>query len=109
MCPPRLSGSVRRPGAQYMTTQQLHLFNGLYLVIFVAVALLTRATARRIAGALAGGAVAGVLALGSIGVGEHAGWWHMAIVWEPRRVGSSKGRALARRIFFGVPSVRGAK
>ena len=66
-----------------MTTQQLHVFNGLYLVIFVAVALLTRATARRIAGALAGGAVAGVLALGSVAVGEHAGWWHMAIVWEP--------------------------
>jgi len=66
-----------------MTTQQLHLFNGLYLVIFVAVALLTRATIRRIAGALAGGAVAGVLALGSVAVGEDARWWHMAIDWEP--------------------------
>src|SRR5262245_34021883 len=66
-----------------MTTRQLHLFNVLYLVIFVAVALLTRATARRIAGSLAGGAVAGVLALGIVAVGEDARWWHMAIDWEP--------------------------
>jgi len=39
-----------------MTTQQLYLFNGLYLVILLVVAVLTRATALRIAGALAGGA-----------------------------------------------------
>src|SRR6266849_8879236 len=66
-----------------MTTTQLHLFNGLYLVVLVVVAVLTRATARRIAGALAGGAAAGVLALGIIALGEEAGWWHMAITWEP--------------------------
>jgi hypothetical protein len=40
-----------------MTTQQLHLFNCLYLVMLIAVAILTRATPRRIAGALAGAAV----------------------------------------------------
>ena len=66
-----------------MTTQQLHLFNGLYLVVSVVVAVLTRATARRIAGALAGGAAAGVVALGIIALGEEVGWWHMAITWEP--------------------------
>ena len=66
-----------------MTTQQLHLFNGLYLVVLVVVAVLTRATARRIAGALAGGAAAGVVALSIIALGEAAGWWHMAITWEP--------------------------
>jgi len=66
-----------------MITRQLHLFNALYLVIFVAVALFTRATARRIAGAMAGGAVAGVVALGILAVGENARWWHMAIAWEP--------------------------
>jgi hypothetical protein len=66
-----------------MTTQQLHLFNGLYLVILVVVAALTRATARRVAGALAGGAVAGVAALGSIALGEELGWWRFAIPWEP--------------------------
>jgi hypothetical protein len=66
-----------------MTAQQLHLFNGLYLVVLVVVAVLARATARRMAGALAGGAAAGVVALGIIALGEKAGWWHMAITWEP--------------------------
>ena len=66
-----------------MTTQQLHLFNGLYMVVLVVVAVLTRATARRIAGALAGGGAVGVVALGIIALGEEVGWWHMAITWEP--------------------------
>jgi hypothetical protein len=66
-----------------MTTGQLHLFNALYLVILVVVAVLTRATMRRIAGALAGGAAAGGVVLGSAAVGEDLGWWHMAISWEP--------------------------
>lgn len=65
-----------------MTTQQLHLLNGLALVIFVVVAVLTRPTARRIAGALAGAAVAGVAALGIIALGERVGWWHFVIAWE---------------------------
>ena len=66
-----------------MTTQQLHLFNCLYMSVLVVVALFTRATARRIAGALAGAAVGGVAALGTIALGEKVGWWHMAITWEP--------------------------
>ena len=65
-----------------MTTQQLHLFNGLALVILIVVAILTRATVRRIAGALAGAAAAGVVVMGMIALGEEAGWWHMAITWE---------------------------
>ena len=66
-----------------MTILQLHLFNGIYLVVLVVVAVLTRATARRTAGALAGGAAFGVVALGIIALGEEVGWWHMAITWEP--------------------------
>src|SRR5258708_22021676 len=66
-----------------MTTQQLHLFNALYLVIVIVVAVLTRATVRRIAGALAGAAVGGVVVLGIIAFGEEVGWWHMAITREP--------------------------
>jgi hypothetical protein len=66
-----------------MTTQQLYLFNGLYLIILVAVSFLTRATPRRIAGALAGMAVDGVLGIAIIAIGERAGLWHMAITWEP--------------------------
>src|SRR4051794_37142845 len=66
-----------------MTTQQLHLFNALYLVIFAVAAVLTRATGWRIAGALAGAAVSGAAALGVIALGEEVGWWHMVIAWEP--------------------------
>jgi hypothetical protein len=66
-----------------MTTAQLHLFNVMYLVITLAVAVLTRARRRRIAGALAGGAAFGVVALGIIAFGERVGWWHMALAWTP--------------------------
>jgi hypothetical protein len=66
-----------------MTTNQLHLFNAVGLVVFVVVAILTRATMRRVAGALAGAAAFGVAALGIIALGERVGWWHMAITWEP--------------------------
>ena len=66
-----------------MTTRQLHLFNLFYLFVSVIVAILTRATPRRIAGALAGGAIFGVVVLGIIAVGERVGLWQMAIDWEP--------------------------
>src|SRR5215469_1950944 len=66
-----------------MTVRQLYLFGCLYLLMLIATAVLTRATVRRIAGALAGAAVGGVAALGIVEAGEHAGWWHMAIIWEP--------------------------
>ena len=66
-----------------MTTTQLHVFNLMYLLITAAVAYFTRATPRRIAGALAGAFVAGVVGLGIIAVCERAGWWHMVISWTP--------------------------
>ena len=66
-----------------MTATQLHLFNLLYLVISVVVVILTRATPRRIAGAVAGGAAMGVVGLGIVGLGEHVGWWHFTIPWRP--------------------------
>lgn len=66
-----------------MTKQQLYLFSCLYLVILAVVVVLTRATLRRIVGALVGAAVAGVALLGIVAIGESAGWWHMAIPWEP--------------------------
>jgi len=66
-----------------MTTQQLHLFNGVYLILLVVVAFLTRATARRITGALAGGLAVGVVGLAIIAVGEKAKWWHQVITWRP--------------------------
>jgi hypothetical protein len=66
-----------------MTTHQLHLFNALYLAIFVLVAIFTRATARRVVGAAAGAAVGGAAALAIIALGEKEEWWHMVISWEP--------------------------
>jgi hypothetical protein len=66
-----------------MTTQQLHLFNAIYLLVTALVAVLTRATPRRIAGATAGAAAGGVVGLGIVALGERVGWWHMAITWEP--------------------------
>jgi hypothetical protein len=66
-----------------MTTHQLHLFNALYFVIFIAVAILSRAPVRRIFGAAAGASIAGVVALAVVAFGEQIGWWHMVIAWEP--------------------------
>jgi len=66
-----------------ITAQQLHMFNVLYLAILVIVAVLTRATARRIAGALAGMAVMYPLGLAIIALGERVGWWHWKFPWEP--------------------------
>jgi len=66
-----------------MTTQQLYLMNGVYLVALVVVAVLTRATARRIAGALAGGAVFGLVALCIIALCERRGLWRVPLAWEP--------------------------
>jgi hypothetical protein len=73
------------PGGEggHVTTQQLYLFGGLYLLLSVVVAVVTRATPRRIAGAMAGGAASGLAALGIVAVGERVGWWHMVIAWEP--------------------------
>ena len=66
-----------------MTVRQLYLFGCLYLVMLIVTAVVTRATLRRIVGALAGAAVVGIAALGVVNLGEHAGWWHIAIRWEP--------------------------
>jgi len=65
-----------------MTKEQLYLFNGLYFVLLVVVAILTRATARRIIGALAGGLAVGVAGLAIIALGERAKWWHQVLTWQ---------------------------
>lgn len=66
-----------------MTTAQVNAFNALYLAILIAVILLARPTVRRIAGALAGGASAGVAMLAVVAVCERAGWWRFVFPWEP--------------------------
>ena len=61
-----------------MTTQQIILFTCAYSVVLVAVIYFTRANARRVIGAMAGGAVAGLLGVGAIALCEALGWW-----WVP--------------------------
>jgi hypothetical protein len=60
-----------------MTTSHLILMTSLYLAAFVGVAYLTRAKVPRIAGALCGGAVFGVVALLAVALGETQGWWRV--------------------------------
>jgi hypothetical protein len=66
-----------------MTEQQLYFFGALAFAISILVAVLTRATLRRIAGAMAGAGAAGVVLLGIVAWGESARVWHMAIDWRP--------------------------
>src|SRR5690242_17953281 len=66
-----------------MSAQHLHQFNGLYLVVLVVVTVLTRATARRLAGALAGMIAMFPVGLAIVALGERVGWWHWEFPWEP--------------------------
>jgi hypothetical protein len=66
-----------------VTTQQLHVFNAIAFIILTVVAILTRATLRRIVGALAGAAGTAVVAMALVAVWTNAGWWRFAIPREP--------------------------
>jgi hypothetical protein len=66
-----------------VTQQQLYGFACLYLVLTAIAAVLTRATPRRIAGAVAGAALCGPAAFGMVAFAERAGWWRFAISWTP--------------------------
>lgn len=78
-------GTVGEIGSEggCLTTHQLYLFNGLYLAVLAVVTVLTRATVKRFAGALAGAVVDGVALLGIVALGEQVKWWHFVIAWEP--------------------------
>jgi hypothetical protein len=64
-------------GQPAMTTVQILLMIGFYFAALIAVAYFTRAKVRRILGALAGGAVFGVVGLLALALGEAQGWWHL--------------------------------
>ena len=66
-----------------MTRQQIILWACAYLVEFVVVVYFTRATARRVMGAMAGGAAAGLLGLGAIDLSEALGWWRIPFASTP--------------------------
>ena len=65
-----------------MTARQLYLISCLYFVALVLVAFFTRATARRVAGALVGAVAFGLMGLVADALGERLGWWRMAL-WGP--------------------------
>lgn len=66
-----------------MTTRQLIVVTCLYLVELVAVVYFTRATSRRIAGAIIGGAAVGCFGMGAIVLGNALGLWRVPIFWTP--------------------------
>jgi hypothetical protein len=66
-----------------MTTQQLIVVTCAYMIELVAVVYFTRATSRRIVGALAGGATVGCMGLGAIALGNALGLWRVPIARTP--------------------------
>jgi hypothetical protein len=66
-----------------MTTQQIILMTCVYSVALAAVIYFTRPTARRFAGALAGGAVGGGMVFGVIALGEAQEWWRAPLDLSP--------------------------
>jgi hypothetical protein len=66
-----------------MTTTAIVLMTGAYFVALVVVAYVTRATSRRVLGAVCGGAVVGAISMGIIALCEAIGWWRMPIASTP--------------------------
>jgi len=66
-----------------MTPRQIIIVTCAYLVALVAVIYFTRATARRVVGALGGGAVVGLMGMGAIILGNATGLWRVPIFWTP--------------------------
>ena len=66
-----------------MTFRDLLLILAFYFVVFLVVAYLTRAKARRILGAVTGAVVFGIVGVLSVALGEARGWWHVPIPDSP--------------------------
>ena len=66
-----------------MTPRQIIIVICAYLVALVAVVYFTRATSRRVVGALVGGAAVGCFGMGAIVLGNALGLWRVPIFWTP--------------------------
>src|SRR5258708_18419660 len=66
-----------------MTTNQIIVVTCAYMVALVAVIYFTRATSRRVVGALTGGAAVGFMGIGAIVLGNALGLWRVPILWTP--------------------------
>jgi len=69
-----------------MTTRELIVAIGAYLAALAAVAYFTRATARRVAGALAGGGVIGLAAIGVTALAQTMAWWRVPGFFSPDKL-----------------------
>jgi hypothetical protein len=69
-----------------MTKQELIVTTCAYSVALIAVAYFARATARRIAGAVAGGGVVGFAVIGVTALAEVLGWWRVPGFWTPYKL-----------------------
>jgi hypothetical protein len=69
-----------------MTIHPLVWMTGAYFLELVAVIYFTRATSRRVVGALAGGICVGAMALGMIALCEALGWWRIPFASTPYEV-----------------------
>jgi hypothetical protein len=65
-----------------VTTTQIIWFTCLAAALTVVTAVVTRATGRRLLGAVAGAAVCGPIGLAILALCEKAGWWHMPMPWN---------------------------
>jgi len=76
---------VRLPsqGERHITRQQIILWACGYLIELVGVVYFTRATTKRVLGALIGGASAGLLGLGAIALCEALDWWRIPFASTP--------------------------
>jgi hypothetical protein len=66
-----------------VNAQQLGWMTAVYFVAFVAVVYFTRATVRRVVGAVVGGTVAAAMLLGVMVLAEKFEWWHVFLAPEP--------------------------
>ena len=66
-----------------MTLTQINVFNLLYAILYVAVAILTRAMPRRIAGSIVGGIAMAIAGIGIVAYCQAAGWWRFVIPSDP--------------------------
>jgi hypothetical protein len=67
-----------------MTPLQIIIVTCLYFAALLIVTYFTRATARRIVGALVGGAAVGLFGMGAIFLGNKAEFWRVPISWTPQ-------------------------
>ena len=66
-----------------MTRQQIIVMTGAYSIALAAAIYFTRATSRRVAGALAGGAAAACMGMGAIVLGQALGVWWVSLPSTP--------------------------